>query len=36
VVKKYTFQVPVGWRPNAALINAMMRARLAEIKAGAK
>ncbi len=35
VVKKYTFQVPVGWRPNAALINAMVRARLAEIKAGA-
>ena len=32
VVKKYTFQVPIGWRPNARLLQAMVRARLAELK----
>jgi len=36
VVKKYTFQVPIGWRPNVKLINAMVRARLAEVKANAR
>jgi hypothetical protein len=36
VVKKYTFQVPNDWRPNATLLNAMVRSRLAEIKAEAK
>jgi uncharacterized protein YdhG (YjbR/CyaY superfamily) len=33
VVKKYTFQVPNDWRPNATLLNAMVRSRLAELKA---
>ena len=30
-VSTHTFKVPYGWKPDAALIDALVKARLAEI-----
>jgi uncharacterized protein YdhG (YjbR/CyaY superfamily) len=32
-VKKHTIRIPVGWKVDAALLNAMVRLRLAELRA---
>ena len=31
VVNKYTFQVPLGWSPNATLLHSLVKARLQEL-----
>jgi uncharacterized protein YdhG (YjbR/CyaY superfamily) len=31
VVNKHTFQVPIDWTPNAALLHSLVRARMKEL-----